>query len=415
MKAYRIIILALLALTGVCGARAQVVTSPYSKFGYGLLNDNASGIQRSMGGVGYAMQNGRQINAMNPASYSQVDSLTFLWDIGVDFTNLFKKENGKSGYDFGGGLDYITGQFKVAKGMGCSFGIVPYSSVGYSFGNVLDESNKFTETRSGAGGINELYVGFGYEPIKHLSVGANFSYMFGTSTNSTYIYSTSTALYERIMEIRDWNAKFGLQYSIKTGKNDYVVLGLTYSPKKSFRGHTWGVYYDTNQDTKTDSIGYTSLNGKYERPSSFGAGISYSHNDKLTGEVDFTYQNWSSAKYTSLTGFEPTGLKFDNRWKVAAGVQYTPNRRGNYFKTMMYRFGAFYDHDYINVNGNNVRDYGLTTGFSLPTPNSKTLINIGVEWRHRYSNPTELIKEDYLNITLSVNFNELWFWKNKIR
>ena len=26
-----------------------------------------------------------------------------------------------------------------------------------------------------------------------------------------------------------------------------------------------------------------------------------------------------------------------------------------------------------------------------------------------------LLKEDYLNITVSVNFNEMWFWKNKIR
>ncbi len=51
----------------------------------------------------------------------------------------------------------------------------------------------------------------------------------------------------------------------------------------------------------------------------------------------------------------------------------------------------------------------------LPVPNGKTTINLGFEWRHRTSSPTVLIEEDCLNITLSVNFNELWFWKNKIR
>ena len=84
-------------------ASAQMSTSPYSKLGFGLLNDNATGMQRSMGGVGYAMKGGRIVNVMNPASYADVDSLTFLWDVGIDLTNLWSKENGKEGYNFGGG------------------------------------------------------------------------------------------------------------------------------------------------------------------------------------------------------------------------------------------------------------------------------------------------------------------------
>jgi len=82
---------------------------------------------------------------------------------------------------------------------------------------------------------------------------------------------------------------------------------------------------------------------------------------------------------------------------------------------MAFRMGVFYNHDYINITGNNVRDYGASVGVSLPVPNGKTTVNLGLEWRHRYSAPTLLIKENYLNITLGVNFNELWFWKNKIR
>ena len=63
-----ILLVALLAIPTVAHLPAQAITSPYSKFGYGLLGDGATGIQRSMGGVGYAMQNGRLVNAMNPAS-----------------------------------------------------------------------------------------------------------------------------------------------------------------------------------------------------------------------------------------------------------------------------------------------------------------------------------------------------------
>lgn len=413
MEKYRLLLIGLLLAAGLGRAGAQNSASPYSKIGYGLLSENATGLQRSMGGVGYAMQNGRQINVMNPASYASVDSLTFLWDIGIDLTNLWSKENGNSGHSFGGGLDYIAAEFKLAKRVGGSFGVVPFSSVGYSFGNTLE--NNGTETRSGNGGISELYAGVGWEPFNGMSAGANFSYMFGTIVNDTYVYSTSTTLFERVMEVRDWNVNLGLQYRLNLNRKDRLVVGFTYSPKRSLHGHTWGLSYDASQDTKVDSIGYTGLTGKYQKPNTFGVGLSYSHLDRFTAEVDFTYQDWGKAKYTPLEGFESSSMKFDNRWKVAAGLQYTPNSRGSYLKRVTYRMGGHYNHDYMNIGGNNVRDYGAGFGLTLPAPGSKTLVNLGFEWKHRFTTPKELIKEDYFNITLSVTFNEMWFWKNKIR
>ena len=379
MEKYRLLLIGLLLAAGLGRAGAQNSASPYSKIGYGLLSENATGLQRSMGGVGYARQDGRQINVMNPASYASVDSLTFLWDIGIDLTNLWSKENGNSGHSFGGGLDSIAAEFKLAKRVGGSFGVVPFSSVGYSFGNTLE--NNGTETRSGNGGISELYAGVGWEPFNGLSAGANFSYMFGTIVNDTYVYSTSTTLFERVMEVRDWNVNLGLQYRLNLNRKDRLVVGFTYSPKRSLHGHTWGLSYL----------------------------------DRFTAEVDFTYQDWGKAKYTPLEGFESSSMKFDNRWKVAAGLQYTPNSRGSYLKRVTYRMGGHYNHDYMNIGGNNVRDYGAGFGLTLPAPGSKTLVTLGFEWKHRFTTPKELIKEDYFNITLSVTFNEMWFWKNKIR
>lgn len=396
-----------------CGAAlAQIVTTPYSKMGYGLLSDNVSSIQRSMGGVGYAMRGGRIVNVMNPASYAHVDSLTFLWDVGIDLTNLWSKENDNKGYNFGGGLDYLTGHFKVAKGLGAAFGLLPYSSVGYSYGGTIDGGS---EARSGNGGFNQLFVGVGYEPLKNLSVGLNFAYLFGTTTNTTMITSTSSSYFTRSMKIRDWNAQVGVQYSLPLANGrDLVTVGATFQPKKSFHGDTWGTSYDT-QDSKVDTIGMTSMSGNYEQPASIGVGLSYNVNRKLTIEADYTFQKWSTAKYQPISGFEPQAMRFDDRWKIAAGLQYTPNKRGSYVGAMSFRAGAFYNHDYLNYSGNNIRDYGASIGVGLPAPNGKTTVNLGLEWRHRESSPTQLISENYLNITLGVNFNELWFWKSRIR
>jgi len=413
MKLIKNIVLLLLAVAMGCGAaQSQIVTTPYSKMGYGMLSDNVSSIQRSMGGVGYAMRGGRIINVMNPASYANVDSLTYLWDVGVDLTNLWSKENGNSGYNFGGGLDYLTGHFRIAKGLGAAFGLLPYSSVGYTYGGDIDGG---TESRSGNGGFNQLFVGVGYEPLKNLSVGANFAYLFGTTSNTTLIASSSSSYFSRNMKIRDWNAQLGVQYSLPLSKGrDLLTVGATYQPKKSFHGDAWGTSFDS-QDNKVDTIGFTSMSGKYEQPASIGVGLSYNINRKLTLEADYTFQKWSSAKYEPISGFEPQSMKFDDRWKVAAGVQYTPNKRGSYVGAMSFRAGVFYNHDYMNFSGNNVRDYGASVGVGLPAPGGKTTVNLGVEWRHRETSPTHLITENYLNITLGVNFNELWFWKNRIR
>ena len=407
------IIVLLLTVTMGCGAAlAQIVTTPYSKMGYGLLNDNVSSIQRSMGGVGYAMRGGRIINVMNPASYANVDSLTFLWDVGIDLTNLWSKENDNKGYNFSGGLDYLTGHFKIAKGLGGAFGLLPYSSVGYSYGSTITGGS---ESRSGSGGFNQLFVGVGYEPVKNLSVGLNFDYLFGSTSNTTLISSNSSSYFSREMKIRDWNLQVGAQYTLSLNKGrDLLTVGATYQPKKSFHGNAWGTVFDT-QDSKVDTIGYLPMKGNYEQPHSIGVGLSYIMDHRLTIEADYTFQKWSSAKYRPIEGFEAQDMKFNDRWKIAAGVQYTPNKRGSYAGAMSFRAGAFYNNDYLNYYGNGLRDYGVSVGVGLPAPNGKTTVNLGVEWRHREAKPDKLISENYLNITLGVTFNELWFWKSRIR
>lgn len=409
-------LVALMAIATVAQINAQGITSPYSKFGYGLLGDGATGIQRTMGGVGYAMQDGKLVNAMNPASYAATDSLTFLFDMGLDLNQSWSQDGSEKGSAFGGGLDYIAMQFRIAKNMGVSAGVIPFSAVGYNYGKDIENG---TDRRTGDGGINQLYVGYGIAPFKGFSVGFNASYMFGTTANSILASSTgasSTTLYERIMKVRDWNLQFGVQYTYKFNRRNRATIGIVYSPGKSFHGDTWGTYYDS-QDKELSSTDTISMSGRYDQAATYGAGLSYTYNNRLTAEIDFTYQPWKKAKFSPLPSFDTDGttLQFNDRWKVGAGLAFTPNPRGGFFKRATYRLGAYYNNDYMNIQGNGVRDYGASLGVSLPAPGGKTLVNIGLEYKHRYSSPTVMVKEDYLNITIGVTFNEMWFWQNKIR
>lgn len=393
-------------------ANSQDVRSPYSRFGYGLLNDNATSAQTAMGGVGYAMNSGRQINVMNPASYANCDSLTFLFDIGMDYSRLWSREGDGYGTSSSGGLQYITMQVPITKFLGASIGLLPYSSVGYAFGGEIENG---ADAREGSGGFNQLYLGIAGKIFKGFSAGANISYLWGDVSNAAYAYTSSgaTSLFQHVISVRDWHLDLGVQYTFPiSGKNEMSV-GAKFSPGKDLHGTSYGIVYDMNQDAKADTTDQAGLKGNYSLPNTWGIGVSYRWNKRLLAEVDFTYQNWKNSKFRSLEGWDRT--QFDDRWKIAFGAQYQPNPRGGYLSRITYRIGAYYNHDYVKVKGNTLGDYGLTCGFGFPVPGFKTVVNLGFEYKYRRAHPEPLIKEQYFNVTIGVNFNELWFWRNKLR
>ncbi len=414
---------AIAIITAAVAAMAQNGTmTPYSRYAYGMLGDHATGAQRAMGGVGYAMSSGRQINAMNPASYAAIDTLTFLFDIGIDLTFLNQNEGeGEARIKdskFGGGLDYVTMQFPLGRYMGASIGLLPYSSVGYAFGSKIDNG---IDSRQGSGSLNEFYVGIAGRPFKGFSVGANISYLFGTILNDTYGYLTTggSSLFQNQMQVRDYHLNFGLQYGVTVNRHDRLTLGLTYSPAKTLLGTAQTVVVVNDGTNQTSTVeDHHSLRDNYSLPETWGAGISYNFNRRLTVEFDFTYQPWAKAKYR---GYEktPTTFKFADRTKYAVGLEYQPDLRGGYFKRMRYRVGASYNNDYLSILGKNdsfnrLKEWSLTAGFGFPVPTLKTIVNLGLEYKRRAAHPDPLIRENYFNIVIGVNFNEMWFRQSKI-
>lgn len=409
--------IALALLSAIVSAKADVDT-PYSMYGYGVIADRATSMQRQMGGVGYAMQSGRQINAMNPASYASIDSVTFLWDMGATMSTQWSRDNSGKMRSFGGGLDYMTMQFPLSKHMGMSVGLVPLTQVGYSFG---DEIKYGARQNQGTGGINQAYAGVSGK-IAGLSLGVNISYDFGTIQNDVYAtpQSSSQTLFEQIMQVRDWNVLIGAQYKHPINKFNSITAGISYSPRKSYHGNTWLTLQDLNSTETPDTLVRTSLKGKYYSPTSLGFGVAYTHEKvhRLNVEVDFTWQQWSKAPFSSLQDAEGQvvflGTHFSDRRKVAAGAEYIHNIRGSYAERIPLRLGGFYTHDYLRIKGNNVKEYGVSLGAGLPAPKGKTMINVGFEWRHRSSYPANLLTENFFNVMIGVNFNEVWFFKRRL-
>ncbi|HPD95720.1 MAG TPA: hypothetical protein PLA24_07470, partial [Tenuifilaceae bacterium] len=87
-------IIAFLAIVNTAFTQNLNTYSPYSRFGIGIIPLQGFGINTSLGGVSQGIRNPYEINFLNPASYSAQDSMSFLFDFGVQTnTTSFK------GYD----------------------------------------------------------------------------------------------------------------------------------------------------------------------------------------------------------------------------------------------------------------------------------------------------------------------------
>lgn len=416
MKFLKHILAAVVAIGATFGAHADETAnaSPYSMFGYGVLNDHISASQRAMGGVGYALRSKRQINVKNPASYAAIDTMTFLFDIGANVGAVNLSDNGQKFQKTLGGLDYVTMQVPIGKWMGASVGLIPYSSTGYRFGTKVTDGQINNE---GSGGISEAYLGWAARPVKGLSVGFNAGLLFGNIINDTYVYVNNGAqsLYERVTKVRDFNLQLGLQYGLTFAREHTATIGLTYTFGHRLHGDGYGTRYDisSSSTSSVDTIGYTSLVHGFKLPHSIGAGLSYQWGRRLTLGVDLTYQPWKNVPYAGIEGFSDPQY-FNDRYKVAVGGEYIPATRGGYFKRVAYRAGAFWGRDYVTVGNNSVREFGLSCGFGFPTP-VRTAVNVGFQYTHRNSSPVSTVAENYFMVTLGIALNEVWFVPSKIR
>lgn len=330
--------------------------------------------------------------------------------MGINYQSIWSKENSVSEQSQGGGLDYITMQFPLGRYMGGSIGLLPYSSVGYAFGKSISNGS---DSRSGEGGISQLYIGVSGRLWKRLSLGVNVGYLFGNIVNNIYATTdgSSQGLFETTMAVKDFHLQFGLQYTHPFNKKNKATVGLVYSPSKSLLGKATSSTYDLTAGTSTlDTT--VNMKNNYKLPHTFGAGISYIYDNRLTIGLDATYQNWVDMPYYNVS--TNSGYSLNNRYKLALGAEYLPSlMSGGYVQHIRYRVGGFYNRSYLNIRGNDLNEYGVSCGFGFPLRNDKSIVNLSFEYVNRQGSPSKLIKEDFFRISLGITFNEMWFWQRK--
>ena len=107
--------------------------SPYTRYGYGQLEDDCFSRSQAMGSTSIGLRTKNSINPNNPASYSSLDSTSFIFEMGVSGLLSNFRSAGTQNTSFTGNLDYIALQSPITKWMGLSAGLIPYSYVGYNY------------------------------------------------------------------------------------------------------------------------------------------------------------------------------------------------------------------------------------------------------------------------------------------
>ena len=412
-----------LLLTMVTGmAIAQNNTnSPYTRYGYGDLSDQSFGNSKAMGGIAFGLRDGAQINPLNPASYTAIDSLTFLFEGGVSLQNMNISGSGVKLNAKNSSFDYLAMQFRLHPRIAMSIGLLPFSNVGYSVSDSkVDNGVSQTRSFTGDGGLHQLYGGIGVKVLKNLSLGVNASYFWGDITRTrTIIYPATSESYSYIQQmglsISDYKLDFGAQYTLDFNKKHSMTIGAVFSPKHKLNND----YTVTTQVSTTNS---NNLDATLELPNTFGVGFTYNYDKRLTVGADYSLQQWSKTKFGIKTSDGDVREDFNetytycDRHKISVGAEYIPNLMGrSYLSHIKYRLGAYYTTPYYKIGGKEAtREYGVTAGFGLPVPRSRSILSISGQFVRISGQESAFVNENIFRVSIGLTFNERWFFKRRV-
>ncbi|HAV55751.1 MAG TPA: hypothetical protein DCX41_12585 [Aequorivita sp.] len=407
---FRQILVGLFILIAGVTVAQEGTTSPYSYYGIGTLKFRGTVENRSMGGLG-VFSDSIHLNLQNPASYSGLRLVNF--SVGGSHKASTQKNETASQNTSTTTLDYIAMGIPMGK-FGMGFGVIPYTAVGYDFNSELPDGLTQYE---GSGGLNKAYLSLGYQVTPELSLGVDANYNFGKIENTATTQKTNLQYGTRVFnrsDILGFSFNFGAMYKRMVTEKLEFTGSVTFTPGTSFTSENYrriatvsilpvGIFtVDEREITVADT--------DFTFPSQFtvGAGIGAPKHWALGVE----YTNQKTSNFTNRS-FNIDNITYENASKFRLGGYYIPNYNsfGNYFKRVVYRAGARFEQTGLNVNGQDINEFGISFGLGLPVGRLFSNANLGFEIGRRGTTDFGLIQENFFNTFISFSLNDRWFEK----
>jgi hypothetical protein len=363
------------------------------------------------------------INIQNPAQLACL-KLTGL-ALGGTYANTKSKTETQEAKARRTSLDYMIVGIPVGK-VGIGFGLIPYSSVGYKIGRTAYVTNNNNDTirsiisrYNGIGGVNKVFLGFGYRLTKNINIGGDLQYNFGTIETNNLQYQTDLQYGSRennVSDLRGVNFDLGITYQTKVNSKYSFFSSLAYTPEAVLTsGNTRNIEIvlvtsSSVRPVETQNIGVADTKIKLPSKLSFGSGFGQVKKWLVGGEITFVQNSVMSNRFTDING-----ATFENSVRYSLGGFFIPNYNSysSYYKRMVYRGGVRYENTGLVIQNKSITDFAANIGLGMPLGGTFTNINIGLEIGKRGTKYYNLVEENYINISVGLSLSDKWFEKRK--
>lgn len=435
-------------LTIACISSAQVTTqSPYSSYGFGEKGGLDHATFTGIGNNTLTYFDSTVLNMYNPSTYNTLGKGQPLFSLGVTSRLSFMNENGTKKFASTAFIEHFAMAFTLKKHFGLAFGLKPFARKGYSIEErVAVGSDSLKYSYLGTGGPNQVFLGLSSNLVKMkgttLSVGGNLSYLFGSATNERR--SQLIAL-NNLPGGVDWNSirfstmhyEFGAYFQqVLLNKHTFTLTGVIEPNQELQVKKDEYLFYGTLGNPSAYDTLYASRDqvGTINLPSTVSLGFAYKlwftdarannslRNSELSIHAGFSTTDWTTFS-TSFDGEQ--GMLSSS--KLTLGVQYIPERQfydnqtsSSFLEKVRYRAGYYSSMLPYSLNGNQVKDQGITLGFGIPILAQRSLssVNFGFSAGEIGTGIEGAFNEQYIGInfgiTLAPSIFERWFVKRKL-
>ncbi|MFA6597128.1 MAG: hypothetical protein WCS69_05335 [Ignavibacteriaceae bacterium] len=389
------------------------VNSPYSRYGIGELEYSYSARRAGMGGLGVAVEDNSFISMLNPAAWHSINLTR------VEFSSYFngsfvKDQNQKSFYS-GGYFSGFSFAIPVSKdnGISVAMGLIPISKIAYETKTVVlnpsTQTEDYSTTYSGDGGLSKFYLGTSYTLPFDMSVGATLDYNFGTfGYHSKLDYPSNTSAgssFKTEYKVKGLGGTFGL-ISQDINKDFFKInflqdlrIGASVSMISQLSSDTSFTKLG-NYATDTLSRGITTM----KIPPRFTFGASARLNPQTQIYADYLFQNWSDYAVSGNTD-----QNLQNLTKVSLGIEYKNSTQPYSLSDLIvWRGGFSFGTTPYKINGKSVNEFSVSGGVSLPF-SRENYLDLSLQYISRGSTDAGLLKENIFKLGATLSLGELWF------
>jgi len=416
-------LLILAVLITAQSVKGQSTTSPYSILGVGDLSFDGLIQNQALGELGISVSSPWHINHRNPSLLYRNVFSTF--QFGLEVENRTFATDTLSEKNVTGGLRYLSVSLPIIKGTwSTNFGILPFSTVNYNISSTQEVTGSTAIARTnlrGEGGLSQVFLNNGIKIYRNIGIGASIRYIFGSivNTNNVNLQDASVASNFRSTFIESTNYNNlsitgAFSWRQRHSKNRFVNYGLTYEFPVALNGvreestERRSLFNAVLQDG--DETEVTTRDVVFQIPAALNLGVSFEKLNKLTVGVDLSIRDWSNS-----SGFENGFEEFRRTIKIAVGGELIPsyNDVNSYIKRISFRSGFSYEQLPFLINGQEINDFGISFGASLPLGGISSL-DTAFKIGQRGSTEGNLIRETYYRIVFGVTINDRsWFVRRK--